>query len=141
MNAPSFFRRLVRSVVPPAELRRARRAIELCHALISESGEVSGAVIARETLSAYNALPSDARTAFFEALATEFSPDPVQLERAYNAYYAERTQENLVALQRCVEAPRQELFRRLNTAPGATAALIAMRRQVFDALKKHPEWQ
>jgi len=50
MTAPSFFRRLVHSVVPPAEQRRARRAIELCHALVSVGGEVSGAVIARDTL-------------------------------------------------------------------------------------------
>jgi malonyl-CoA decarboxylase len=141
MNAPSFFRRLVRSVVPPAEQRRARRAIELCHALMSEGGEVSGAVIAREALAAYDALSNDARAAFFDSLAEEFSPDPAQLERAYNAYYAERTQDNLVVLQRCVEAPRQELFRRLNTAPGATAALVAMRRNVLDAVKKHPEWK
>jgi malonyl-CoA decarboxylase len=141
MNAPSFFRRLVRSVVPPAEQRRARRAIELCHALMSEGGEVSGAVIAREALAAYDALPNDARAAFFDSLAAEFSPDTAQLERAYNAYYAERTQDNLVVLQRCVEAPRQELFRRLNTAPGATAALVSMRRKVLDALKKHPEWK
>ncbi|MEA3155531.1 MAG: malonyl-CoA decarboxylase, partial [Betaproteobacteria bacterium] len=131
----------MRSVVPPAEQRRARRAIELCHALMSEGGEVSGAVIAREALAAYDALPNDARAAFFDSLAAEFSPDTAQLERAYNAYYAERTQDNLVVLQRCVEAPRQELFRRLNTAPGATAALVSMRRKVLDALKKHPEWK
>jgi malonyl-CoA decarboxylase len=141
MNAPSFFRRLVRSVVPPAEQRRARRAIELCHALISEAGEVSGALIARDALAAYNELPNDARAAFFDALAAEFSPDPVKVEHAYNEYRADRTQENLVALQRCVEAPRQELFRRINTAPGGTAALVSMRRKILDSLKKHPEWK
>ena len=141
MNAPSFFRRLVRSVVPPGEQRQARRAIELCHALVSEGGEVSGAVIARDTLGAYNSLPNSARSAFFDSLVTDFSPDPAELERAYSAYAVDRTQDNLVKLQRCVEAPRQELFRRLNTAPGGTAALVAMRRQVLDALKKHPEWK
>jgi malonyl-CoA decarboxylase len=141
MNAPSFFRRLVRSVSPPPEQRHARRAIELCHTLMSVGGEVSGAVIARDTLTAYNALPGSARAAFFDSLATEFSPDSEELERAYNAYYGERTQDNLVRLQRCVEAPRQELFRRFNAAPGGTAALVAMRRQVLDHLKKHPEWK
>jgi malonyl-CoA decarboxylase len=141
MTAPSFFRRLVRSVVPPAEQRLARRVIELCHALVSVGGEVSGAVVARDTLAAYNALPASARPAFFDSLATEFSPDAVELERAYNAYNAERTQDNLVTLQRCVEAPRQELFRRFNAAPGGTAALVAMRRHVLDHLTKHPEWK
>lgn len=141
MNAPSFFRRLVRSVVPPTEQRRARRAIELCHALVSQGGEVSGAAIALDTLAAYDNLPHNSRAAFFDSLVSEFSPDTDELERAYSAYSAERTQDNLVRLQRCVEAPRQELFRRLNAAPGGTAALVAMRRQVLDALKKHPEWK
>ena len=141
MNAPSFFRRLVRSVVPPSEHRRARRAIELCHALMSEGGEVAGAAIARDTLAAYNSLPPTEHAAFFDSLVAEFSPDAAELEQAYDAYYAERTQVNLVRLQRCVEAPRQELFRRLNTAPGGTAALVTMRRRVLDGLKKHAEWK
>jgi malonyl-CoA decarboxylase len=140
MNGPSFFRRLVRSVVPPAEQRQARRALELCQALMSVGGEVSGALIARDALAAYSALSNEARAAFFDGLGIEFSPDPVQLARAYDDYRNDPTQENLVTLQRCVEAPRQELFRRLNAAPGATAALVAMRRKILDGLRKHPEW-
>lgn len=141
MNAPSFFRRLVRSVVPPAEQRRARRAVELCHALISEGGEVSGAVIARDTLAAYSSLPQATRAAFFDSLVEEFSPDPAELQLAYNAYHADPSQDNLIRLQRCVESPRQELFRRLNAAPGGTAALVAMRRQILATLKSHPQWK
>src|SRR2546423_8121561 len=126
MNPPSFFGRLARSVVPPAEQRRARRVIELCHALISEGGEVSGAVIARDTLAAYSSLPHSARAAFFDSLVEEFAPDAAELQQAYNAYHVEPSQDNLIRLQRCVEAPRQELFRRLNAAPDGTAALVAM---------------
>jgi malonyl-CoA decarboxylase len=145
MNAPSFLKRLVRSVVNPAERRRAGKraqaAIELCHALISERGEVSGAVLARDALAAYNTLSHAAQPAFFDRLVSEFAPDRAELEAAYSAYHDEPTQENLIRLQRCVEAPRQELFRRLNTAPGGTAALVAMRREVLGALKTHPEWK
>src|SRR5688572_5108073 len=144
MNAPSFLRRLVRSVVQPAERRRAERralaAIELCHALISERGEVSGAVIARDALAAFNGLPHAAQPAFFDRLVSEFGPDRAELDAAYQAYHAQPTQEHLVQLQRCVEAPRQELFRRLNTASGGTAALVAMRREVLGMLKTKPEW-
>ncbi len=72
MNAPSFLKRLVRSVVTPSERRRAQRqarqAIELCHALLSERGEVSGAVLARDALAAYNALRQAALPAFFDRL-------------------------------------------------------------------------
>ena len=145
MNAPSFLKRLVRSVVNPAERRRAGKraqaAIELCHALLSERGEVSGALLARDALAAYNTLSQAAQPAFFDRLVSEFAPNPVELEAAYSAYHAEPSQENLIRLQRCVEAPRQELFRRLNTAPGGTAALVAMRREVLGALKAHPEWK
>jgi malonyl-CoA decarboxylase len=145
MNAPSFLRRLVRSVVQPAERRRAERraqaAIDLCHALISERGEVSGAVIARDALAAFNALPHAAQPAFFDRLVAEFGPDSAQLDAAYQAYHAHPTQENLIRLQRCVEGPRQELFRRLNTAPGGTAALVAMRREVLGMLNIRAEWR
>ncbi|MGZ8155902.1 MAG: malonyl-CoA decarboxylase N-terminal domain-containing protein, partial [Burkholderiales bacterium] len=142
MNAPSFITRLVRSVVTPNERRRAQRrarqAIDLCRALLSERGEVSGAILARDALAAYNALPTAALPEFFDLLLTNFSPDTSELEETYTAFRAEPTPENLIRLQRCVEAPRQELFRRLNTAPGGTAALVAMRREVLSALKTHP---
>lgn len=145
MNAPSFLKRLVRSVVTPNERRRAQRqarqAVDLCRALLSERGEVSGAVLARDALAAYNALSPAAQPMFLDLLVNEFSPDTAELDSAYAAFRAEATQDNLIRLQRCIEAPRQELFRRLNTATGGTAALVAMRREVVSALKAHPEWK
>lgn len=144
MNAPSFLKRLVLSVVRPAEHRAQRRAdeaIDLCHALISERGEVSGAVLARDALAAYGSLGHAALPAFFDRIVAEFAPDTAALDEAYAAYHAHATQDNLLRLQACVEAPRQELFRRLNTAPGATGTLVAMRRQVLAALETHPEWK
>ena len=39
--------------------------------------------------------------------------------------------DNLLHLQRVVEPPRQELFRRLNLAPEGTRALVQMRSQVL----------
>jgi len=46
--------------------------------------------------------------------------------------------ENLRQLQQVVEPPRQELFRRLNIAPGGTRALIEMRSHVLNELDSHP---
>jgi len=40
-----------------------------------------------------------------------------------------------------VEPPRQELFRRLNMAPGGTAALVEMRRLLLKGTKVHPQWR
>ena len=145
MNAPSFIRKLVRSVVRPVGERRAGRraqqAVELCHGLISERGEVSLAVLARDALEAYNTLTASSRGAFFDRLVAEFAPDRARLDAAYAAYRADPTQDKLIELQRAVETPRQELFRRLNTAPGGTPALVAMRREVLNALGTHPQWR
>jgi len=145
MSAQSFLKRLVRSVVDPDQRlvmqRRAHKAMELCRALLSERGEVSGAALARDALTACNDLPDGARRVFFDLLAGELSPDPQALGAACDAYRAEPTAETLITLQHTVEPPRQELFRRLNMAPGGTAALVAMRAQVLPLLREHPEWK
>ena len=60
----------------------ARRAIALCHALVSERGEVSGARLAREALAAYKSLDATAAAAFFDLLVDELSPDPEALWRS-----------------------------------------------------------
>jgi malonyl-CoA decarboxylase len=145
MTTTSFFRRLVRSVVPANERgridRQVKRVVQLCHGLLSERGEVSGAALARDALAAYQALADGALPAFFDRLVTEFSPNPITLEQAYEAYRAQPTQDNLISLQRAVEPPRQELFRRLNTAPGGTAVLVNMRRRLLGTLRARPEWR
>jgi malonyl-CoA decarboxylase len=78
-------------------------------------------------LSAYQALDKTEREAFFDRLAKEFSPDPDKVGLAGDAYRKEPSPENLARLQKAVEPPRQELFRRLNVAPGGTRVLVDMR--------------
>ena len=50
---------------------------------------------------------------------------------AADAYRKDPSSDNLLHLQRVVEPPRQELFRRLNLAPEGTRALVQMRSQVL----------
>jgi hypothetical protein len=47
----------------------------------------------------------------------------------------------LIALTQAVEPPRQELLRRLNRAPGGTAAILRLRRALLRALPRKPELQ
>jgi malonyl-CoA decarboxylase len=145
METTSLFKRFVRSVVHPVERarieRQAKQAVQLCHALLSERGEVSGAALAREAIAAYRALPESALVSFFDLLVGEFSPNPAALSGAYDAYRLEPTQDNLIRLQQVVEPPRQELFRRLNMAAGGTATLVTMRRHVLAGLHARPEWK
>ena len=107
----------------PGTARDAQHVITLCHALLSERGEVSGARLAVQVLNAYQSLDTAALEIFFDRLVEEFSPDPSRVERAAATYAADPSQVNLVSLQRAVEPPRQELFRRFNMAPGAIAVL------------------
>jgi malonyl-CoA decarboxylase len=144
---PSFLQRLLQSVSRPkrsgltrSAVRGARQAVSLCHALLSERGEVSGARLAREALAAYQSLDGGALDAFFDLLVKEFSPDPEEVGRCADAYRQEPCQANLVRLQRVAEPPRQELFRRLNMAPGGTAVLVEMRRRLLRDLPDRPQW-
>ena len=117
--------------LPRGATRTSKKTIALCHSLLSERGEVSGSRLAGEALDSYQALDDRARRAFFESLIREFSPDPEEVGQAGDAYRSDPSPENLARLQKVVEPPRQELFRRLNLAPDGTRILVAMRSQVL----------
>ncbi|MEW5879019.1 MAG: malonyl-CoA decarboxylase [Pseudomonadota bacterium] len=121
--------------------RLVREAIVRCRALIRERGEASGAAAARDALAAYRALDEAERVRFFDALARDFSPDPDAVLQAAQAYRENPSPQTLARLEEVVEPPRQELFRRLNMAPGGTAALVDMRLQVLLGLEAHPQWR
>jgi malonyl-CoA decarboxylase len=125
----------------PAIDARARAALSLGRALLSERGEASGAALAREALAAYSGLDAAARAQYFDVLAKEFSPQPAVVGRAADAYRDDPTPANLLRLQDVVEPLRQELFRRLNMAPGGTAALVQMRADLQQGLDAHPDWR
>lgn len=122
-----------------AALRNARNTITLCQALLSERGEVSGGRLAEDVLAAYKSLDQEALDAFFDLLVDAFSPDPIQVQKAIDAYRADPTQTTLLQLQAAVESPRQEVFRRCNLAPGGTGMLVDLRRRLLPTLKDHPE--
>jgi malonyl-CoA decarboxylase len=116
---------------PRGATRTSRKTIALCKSLLSERGEVSGSRLAAEALDSYQGLDDRGRRAFFESLIREFSPDPHEVGRAGDAYRNDPSPEHLARLQKVVEPPRQELFRRLNQAPDGTRILVAMRSQVL----------
>src|SRR3984957_15503924 len=115
------------------------RARQLATALLSERGEASGAQVARELQHVLGALDADDRHSFQRYLATEFQPDTAALCAAAERYLADSTAEAAAALARVADPPRQELLRRINKAPGGTAALIAMRSEITAHLRDEPE--
>src|SRR5262249_35312256 len=116
-----------------AEQRSANLA-QLCEDLLSGRGEASGVALAREILSRYAELTTGPRITFFEVLARRFGPDRARLAAAAAAWQASSSDLSAAELHRASEPRRLELFRRLNLAPGGTAALVRMREQLLDAL-------
>ena len=117
-----------------AEQRSANLA-HLCEDLLSGRGEASGVALAREILSRYGGLKTGPRIAFFEALATRFGPDRAKLSAAATAWLNSPSDVTASSVHRASEPRRLELFRRLNLAPGGTAALVRMREQLMDAVE------
>jgi malonyl-CoA decarboxylase len=109
---------------------------ELCRALLSGQGEVSGMRLAQEILARYRTLDAAGRQDFFRMLAEEMDLDPEAVAEAAAAYGTSRDRAGLARLVDAAEPQRQELLRRLNQAPGATAELVHMRR---DLLRLLPE--
>lgn len=107
---------------------------------MGERGEVSGARLAAECLDAYRALDEASLPHFLDLLVERFSPDPDAVSQAADAYRESPTPAHLLELQRAVDSPRQELFRRLNQAPGGTATLVEMRKRVAKELRDSPQW-
>jgi malonyl-CoA decarboxylase len=115
------------------------RAKQLAATLLSERGEASGALVARQLHEVLGALGAGDRHGFQRYLATEFQPDRAALRAAAERYIADGTTEAAAALAQAADPPRQELLRRMNMAPGGTGALIAMRGEIGSYLRGEPE--
>lgn len=107
--------------------------------LLSGRGEASGVKLARDLLLAYDRADSARRLEFLAALTHDFGPDDARLEGAIEAYLSNRTLETAADLSAASEPGRQEVLRRLNHAPGGTAALVRMREDVLAALAGNPD--
>jgi malonyl-CoA decarboxylase len=104
----------------------------LCRHLLSERGEASQTALAQEIINSYAAMNSAQRSAFFEMLCREFSPSEDAVLRAASEYERAPGATTLAALSAAVEPPRQELIRRINTAPGGTKTLVLLREHLLD---------
>jgi malonyl-CoA decarboxylase len=146
----SFFGELMQTIAERgrALIARSRRAAprgrseslaDHCEALLSGRGEASGAALASEILALYETLTIGPRIAFFEALAERFGPNHARLDAAVAAWRANPTDASAAEVHLAAEPRRQELLRRLNLAPGGTAALVHIREQLLDALGRRAD--
>ena len=111
---------------------------QLSELLLSRRGEASGVALARSLVEGYSAASPEERLAFLQMLAERFRPDEAAVDAAFRAWKAGEPGA-IEALHNAAEPRRQELFRRINMAPGGTSTLVEMRRDLLDALRAHPE--
>jgi malonyl-CoA decarboxylase len=151
MSSNAFFSDLLASISERGRtlLRRggssdakqdASDLIELCEALLSGRGEASGTAMAREVLDRYRNLDTAGRLTFFEALARNYGPDREKLAQAIEAWRAQPSDDDASDLHFASEPRRQELFRRLNRAPGGTSELVALRADLLALMKGHKDF-
>ncbi|MCD6680415.1 MAG: malonyl-CoA decarboxylase [Burkholderiaceae bacterium] len=134
-----MFERLLQVGRDVRERSDLRGLLDDCRQLLTARGESNSLVIAARALERYRRLSPDAAARFFDALASEFDPDAAEVLRRAESYAMTRAPDALIELWRAAESPRQELLRRLNRAPDATAQIVAMRAKILARLSTHPE--
>jgi malonyl-CoA decarboxylase len=123
---------------PPAAVNQLSRAKQLAESLLSERGEASGAIVARELHEVLRILVAEDRSNFQRFLATDFAPDATLVRAAAETYLSDPSAEAAALLAQATDPPRQELLRRMNMAPGGTSALVAMRKEIAGRLRDEP---
>ncbi|MBU26048.1 MAG: decarboxylase [Gammaproteobacteria bacterium] len=110
-----------------------------CHALLSRRGEATGLALAGSVVSSWQALDRADHLNFFRRLIDEFGPDRDRLEHAIEEYQDLLDESSIMNLHQAAEANRQELFRRINSAPNGLQTLILMREELRKLLGDYPE--
>ncbi len=126
------------ATVPGGDVAGVDRAQRLAASLISERGEASGAAVARELIACLATLSAEQQLELLRFIAKGFGPDEAKLRSAAEAYLADPAPDRAVKLHEASEPARQELLRRMNMAPGGTAALVALRRLLLSHLRRDP---
>lgn len=117
----------------------ARDIQELCLALLSTEGDISGQALAATVFERYRSLSDPEKHKFFSFLNDDLDIDALALANLAERYGEEQTPEMFAALSKAAEPKRQELLRRLNQPVGATADIVAMRVDLLRILKENPE--
>lgn len=113
--------------------------VTLSDQLLSGLGEASGVALASMLLDTYSDASPERRLAYLSALTEQFGADEARVHAAIETWLRNPDPLALNALHKASEPRRQELFRRLNLAPGGTAALVRMREDLLSSLPSRPE--
>ncbi|MEM9716520.1 MAG: malonyl-CoA decarboxylase family protein [Pseudomonadota bacterium] len=87
----------------------------------------------------YELSSDDDKLALFSFLDLEMAPDVTALTEAVADYASQQDAASLDALNRIAEAPRRELFRRLNQARNGTQRLVLLRQDLLTTARDLPD--
>ena len=130
---------LIDKLLKVLQSRRGKDMRFLCRHLLSQRGEASQTALAQEIINAYGRMDGSQRVHFYQMLCTEFAPDAQAVRQAAANYSETPNALNLSLLAAAVEPPRQELLRRINTAPLGTETLVTLRKHLLDLPAKAPD--
>lgn len=125
----TLFERRHRNFLPWG--RADRPIATLADDLVGSSGEASGLALASAILSGYEQLDDAGRLEFLHHLADAMAINPDAVRANLDAYQQAPSKASYRAFMAAAEPRRQELFRRLNQVPEATARLVRMRADLL----------
>lgn len=129
----------------PASLRKhlfgndSENIENLCAMMMDSDGEYSSLLISERILKAYQKLDESQRLDFFQLLNDQYDLDVDALNDAVENYADNSNAKSFRHLTETAEPKRQELFRRLNLAPGGTKQLVKMRENLLLLTRDHPK--
>ncbi|MDB4599794.1 malonyl-CoA decarboxylase [Alphaproteobacteria bacterium] len=112
---------------------------DLCQALLSSRGDVSGMSLAQLILNRYADLDDGDKLAWFLLLANDMDVPTEVAIAAIKSYQDAPSAKNYEAMTAAVEPARVQLIRRLNQTHDATAKLVAMREDLTRFLPEHSD--
>ena len=118
--------------------KSVEQLVEDCRALVEGRGEASEIALAAEVIGRYRALDPSDHVVFFSALADSFGPDRDRMRDAIAKFESDGDEAAASEVHYAAEPRRHELFRRINRAPGGTAALVAMRADLLQLVNRNP---
>ena len=116
-----------------------KTTVELADALLGSIGEVSGVTLARSILDRYAIMSSNEKLDFFEFMTDTLEIDPESVIKTLDAFKINPNKATYQAFAEASEPKRQELARRLNQVPGATAQLVKLRKDLLGMVKDRPK--
>ncbi len=131
--------RTLKDIRPEGRQTALTRLKQKSVSLLTARGQSSGIQVASEILDIYKSSNDLDKQGYFTFLLTEFGRDKDELITLSRQYADNPDHKNLKALSAVMEPKRQDLFKRINMAPGGTQALIKMRADLLRFLKSSPE--